>query len=87
MPGPAFGLAAGTGVLVLVAPGSVAVLVGALVMLVLPGTVAPEPWMPCKRCAVSEPAAGGLGASTMPFTEGVVDGVGRLSSGTEWVVG
>ncbi len=31
--------------------------------------------------------AGGLGASTMPEVEGVVEGVGIESSGTEWVVG
>ena len=32
-------------------------------------------------------AGGGLGASTMPEVEGVVEGVGIESSGTEWVVG
>lgn len=33
------------------------------------------------------PGGGGLGASTMPGVEGVVEGVGTESSGTEWVVG
>ncbi len=31
--------------------------------------------------------AGGLGASTMPVLEGVVEGVGTASRGTESVVG
>ncbi len=33
------------------------------------------------------PGAGGLGASTMPEVEGVVEGVGSVSVATEWVVG
>ena len=33
------------------------------------------------------PGGGGLGASTIPEVEGVVEGVGTESSGTEWVVG
>lgn len=33
------------------------------------------------------PGAGGLGASMMPEVEGVVDGVGTASRGTECVVG
>ena len=33
------------------------------------------------------PAGGGLGASTMPEVEGVVDGVGTESVGTETVTG
>ena len=33
------------------------------------------------------PAGGGLGESTMPEVEGVVDGVGTESKGTELVVG
>ena len=33
------------------------------------------------------PGAGGLGASTMPEVEGVVEGVGSESVGTELVVG
>ncbi len=31
--------------------------------------------------------AGGLGESTIPLTEGVVEGCDRVSSGTEFVVG
>jgi hypothetical protein len=33
------------------------------------------------------PGAGGLGASTIPEVDGVVEGVGTESSGTELVVG
>ena len=33
------------------------------------------------------PGGGGLGESTMPEVEGVVDGVGTASKGTELVVG
>ena len=33
------------------------------------------------------PAGGGLGASTMPVVDGVVEGVGTESMGTELVVG
>ena len=33
------------------------------------------------------PGAGGLGASTIPEADGVVDGVGTASNGTELVVG
>ena len=33
------------------------------------------------------PGAGGLGASTIPGVEGVIDGVGTESRDTEWVVG
>ena len=33
------------------------------------------------------PGGGGLGASTMPLEDGVVEGVGSVSVGTELVVG
>ena len=33
------------------------------------------------------PGGGGLGESTMPDEDGVVDGVGIESMGTDWVVG
>ena len=39
------------------------------------------------RGLVVLPGAGGFGASTMPEVEGVVEGVGRVSVGTELVVG
>ncbi len=42
---------------------------------------------PFSNAAVSEPAAGGFGALTIPVWLGVVEGVGNESSGTEFVVG
>jgi hypothetical protein len=58
--------------------------VAAGLMLVVPGV----PWgAPFRTAAVSDPAGGGFGASTMPLVEGVVEGVLTASSGTELVVG
>ena len=42
---------------------------------------------PLGDCEVVLPGGGGLGVSTMPLLDGVVEGVGSESSGTELVVG
>ena len=72
------------GTVVLEAPGVEVWLVGSGLMLVVPGV----PFgAPLSVAAVSEPAGGGLGASTMPLVGGVVEGVAMESIGTELVVG
>lgn len=43
--------------------------------------------MPAGAVLVVLPGGGGFGASTMPEVDGVVDGAGTESSGTELVVG
>ena len=68
----------------LVAPGVEVWLVASGLMLVVPGVPLGAP---LKAAAVSDPAGGGFGASTIPSVEGVVEGVLTESSGTEFVVG
>ena len=72
------------GMVVLVAPGVEVWAVAPGLMLFVPGVPLGAP---LKAAAVSDPAGGGFGASTMPSAEGVVEGVRIESRGTEFVVG
>ena len=68
----------------MVPPGVEVCAVASGLMLVVPGVPLGEPF---KAAAVSEPAGGGFGESTMPLAEGVVEGVAMESTETELVVG